>query len=224
MKTLVVAPHPDDELLGCGGTLLRRKAEGASLGWLIVTGITQGMGWSKEQVKQREEEIAHVTLRLGVDRVYKLGLPTMMLDTFPMSDLIQMFSKVFQDFEPEEVFIPHISDVHTDHRVVFNAASSCCKWFRYPFIRRVLAYETLSETEIGLNNSSKFNPNVYIDISDFLDGKLELLKIYKSEISKFPFPRSIIAVQALAQLRGSTAGFLAAESFELLSERLNYKK
>ena len=76
MKTLVVAPHPDDERLGCGGTLLRRKAEGARLGWLVVTGISQETGWSSSQVQQREEEIAQVASRLGVDRVYNLGFAT----------------------------------------------------------------------------------------------------------------------------------------------------
>ena len=82
MKTLVVAPHPDDELLGCGGTLLRRKAEGAYLGWLIVTEISQEMGWPSAQVQQREEEIAKVASGLGVNRAYKLGLPTTRVGDF----------------------------------------------------------------------------------------------------------------------------------------------
>ena len=171
MKTLVVAPHPDDELLGCGGTLLRRKAEGAYLGWLIVTGISQEMGWSPEKVQQREEEIEQVASGLGIDRVYNLGFPTTKLDTFPMSEVIQKFSEVFRDFEPEEVLIPHRGDVHTDHRVVFDAASACCKWFRYPSVRRVLAYETLSETEFGLDPDTRFHPNVFVDISFALMGK-----------------------------------------------------
>ena len=135
MKTLVIAPHPDDELLGCGGTLLRHKAEGAYLGWLIVTEISEEMGWSLSQVQQREEEIAKVASGLGIDRLYKLGLHTTMLDTIPMGKVIQKFSEVFQDFEPEEVFIPNRGDVHSDHRVVFDAASACCKWFRYPSVR-----------------------------------------------------------------------------------------
>ena len=215
MKTLVVAPHPDDELLGCGGTLLRRKTEGARLGWLVVTGISESMGWPSAQVQQREEEIAKVASGLGVDQFYNLGFPSTRLDSFPMSEVIQKFSEVFRDFEPEEVLIPHRGDVHTDHRVAFDAASACCKWFRYPSVRRVLAYETLSETEFGLNPDGKFQPNVFVDISHYLERKIDLLQIYKSELGPFPFPRSAIAVRTPAQYR-TTAGFHAAESFHLL--------
>ena len=105
IRTLVVAPHPDDEVLGCGGTLLRRKAEGAFLGWLIVTGISQEVGCSPAQVQQREDEIEQVASGLGFDQVYNLWFPTTRLDTFPMGEVIQKFSEVFRDFEPEEVLI-----------------------------------------------------------------------------------------------------------------------
>ena len=84
IRTMVVAPHPDDELLGCGGTLLRRKGEGAELGWLIVTGISEEMGWSREQVQQREKEIAQVQTGLRVDQLYNLRLRTTKLYTIPM--------------------------------------------------------------------------------------------------------------------------------------------
>jgi LmbE family N-acetylglucosaminyl deacetylase len=136
-----------------------------------------------------------------------------------MGEVIQNFSEVFRDFEPEEVLIPHRGDVHTDHRVVFDAASACCKWFRYPSVRRVLAHETLCETEFGLDTDTGFHPNVFVDISSFLERKIELQQIYKSEIGEFPFPRSEQAVRALAQYRGATAGFEGAESFQLLIKR-----
>jgi Uncharacterized proteins, LmbE homologs len=147
-KVLVVAPHPDDEILGCGGILLRRKAEGAKLGWLIVTGISEEGGWLKEQVQQRDDEIMKVKSEMGFDQLYNLRLATTKLDTMPMRMLIEKFSEVFNDFLPEELLIPHYGDAHTDHRVVFDEASACCKWFRYPSLKGVLAYETLSETEV----------------------------------------------------------------------------
>lgn len=177
------------------------------------------MGWSLARVPQREEEIEQVLAGLGIDQVYNLGFPTTKLDAFPMGEVIQKFSEVFQDFEPEEVLIPHQGDVHTDHRVVFDAASACCKWFRYPSVRRVLAYETFSETVFGLDPDTGFHRNVFVDISSFLERKIELLQIYKSELGEFPFPRSETAVRALAQYRGATAGFEGAEAFQLLRER-----
>lgn len=219
MKTLVIAPHPDDEILGCGGTLIRRRSEGAELAWLIVTGISEQTGWPTEQVQLRDAEIERVAELVGFSHIYNLRLPTTQLDRLPMSDLIEQFSTVFKEFKPEEVFLPHCSDVHTDHRIVFDAAAACAKWFRYPSVQRVLAYETLSETEFALGTESMFSPNFFIDISEFLARKLEVMAVYQSELGTFPFPRSIEAIRALATLRGAASGFNAAEAFQLLRQR-----
>lgn len=219
MKTLVIAPHPDDELLGCGGTLLRRKSEGAELAWVIVTGITREGGWSEERIAERDNEIERVAQEIGFAKVYDLRMPVAALETLSMGQMIGDFSKVFQEFQPEEVLVPHYSDVHTDHQVVFSAASACCKWFRYPSVRRVMAYETISETDFGLKPHEIFHPNVYMDISMHIDKKMELMSVYESELGEFPFPRSDKAIRALATLRGAEAGFEAAEAFQLLRER-----
>jgi LmbE family N-acetylglucosaminyl deacetylase len=219
-NVLVVAPHPDDEVLGAGGTLLRRKAEGAKLAWLIVTGISAEAGWSDNKIKQRADEIKRITDLFGFDSVFELNFPTTQLDQVPMSDLVTAISNAFKKFEPEEIFVPHPSDVHTDHRIVFDAVVSCTKWFRYPSVRRVLAYETLSETDFGLETSKAFRPNVFINIEPYLADKLRAMEIYASEIGEFPFPRSHEAIRALTTLRGAASGFKSAEAFELLRERL----
>lgn len=219
MKTIIIAPHPDDEILGAGGTLLRRKAEGAKVAWLIVTAITVESGWSKEKVNQRADEIRRVTALVGFDEVFTLNFPTTQLDRVPMSDLVARISDVFTSFEPEEVLVPHPSDVHTDHRIAFDAAASCSKWFSHPSVKRVLAYETLSETDFGLGTDQAFRPNVFVDIEPFLSDKLRAMDIYASELGPFPFPRSHEAIQALTTLRGAASGFKAAEAFELLRER-----
>jgi LmbE family N-acetylglucosaminyl deacetylase len=219
VRTLVVAPHPDDELLGCGGTLLRRKAEGAELAWLIVTGVSDQTRTTGEAAAVREYEIAEITARVGFDQVFNLRLPTAQLDTLPLQHLIERFSEVFQGFAPSEVFLPHNADVHSDHRVVFDAAVACTKWFRYPSVTRVLAYETPSETEFGLSADSSFRPNFFVDISAYLELKLSLIAIYRSEVLGFPFPRSIEAIRAWASVRGASSGFIAAEAFQLLRER-----
>ena len=220
MKTIVIAPHPDDEVLGVGGTILRRKAEGEKVAWLIVTNITAEEGWSDDKIKQRTDEIKRITELFGFDSVFELNFPTTQLDQVPMSDLVTAVSNVFKIFEPEEVFIPHPSDVHTDHRKVFDAVVSCTKWFRYPTVKRVLAYETLSETDFGLGTSQAFRPNVFVNIELYLADKLRLMDIYESELGEFPFPRSHEAIRALATIRGAASGFMAAEAFELLRERL----
>jgi N-acetylglucosamine malate deacetylase 1 len=222
MRTLVVAPHPDDELLGCGGTLLRRVSEGGSVGWLLMTAITEEVGWPRETIEKRIAEIEQVRQGLGIHptHFYGLGFPATQLDQFPLATLVSRISDVFKDFQPQEVLLPYPGDVHSDHRITFDAASACTKWFRYPSVRRVLAYETPSETDFGIDPTKpEFKPNVFIDISNFFEQKLELIQIYRSEMGTFPHPRSEQLLTALGQMRGAQAGFSAAESFVLLRDR-----
>jgi LmbE family N-acetylglucosaminyl deacetylase len=218
-KTLVIAPHPDDEVLGCGGTLLRRKARGAEVAWLIVTSISEQAGCPVERVQQREVEIDRVAELFCFDQVFNLRVPTKQLDQLPMADLTAKVAAVFASFLPDEVLVPNGSDIHSDHRVTFDVAASCCKWFRQPSVRRVLAYETMSETDFSLVADSAFHPNCFVDISEFLERKLEILAVYSSEVGVFPFPRSIEAIRALAMVRGAASGFMAAEAFQILHER-----
>ena len=222
MKTLIVGPHPDDELLGCGGALLRRKSQGVEVGWLLMTSLSISDEWPEERILKRTSEIEKVRIGLGVsaNNFFNLDFPAMGLDRVPTSILVEKISSVIKLFQPEEIFLPHPGDIHSDHRITFEAAVACSKWFRYPTIRRVLTYETLSETNFDLDpRYNCFRPNVYENIEDYLDVKLELLNIYDSEIGAFPFPRSVESLMALAKLRGSEAGFRAAEGFCLLRER-----
>lgn len=219
MNTLVIAPHPDDETLGVGGTLFRRKADGGKIAWLIVTCMSPELGYSEDQIQEKNTQIKKITKLYGFDSVYELNFPSTTLDQIPMSDLIQSISNIFEIFKPEEVFCPHHSDIHTDHQIVFKAVSSCSKWFRMPFIKRVLSYETPSETEFSLIQANSFTPNFFVDISPYLEDKLNALRIYSQEIQDFPFPRSDDLIRSLAMLRGSNSGFNFAEGFILLMYR-----
>lgn len=220
MKVLIVAPHPDDEVLGVGGTILRYKSQGYSVAWLIVTSASEKFGWSQEKISERALEINEVSTFFNFDKVFQLGLPTTMLDTLPLGDIVQKLATVINEFCPDEIFIPHLGDIHTDHKIVHSAVLSCTKWFRYPFIKKILAYETISETDFGLDINQTFIPNVFVDISDHLDKKIDAMEIYDSEIGSFPFPRSKKAIEALARVRGTASGFVAAEAFQLLRERI----
>ncbi|MFM1651281.1 PIG-L deacetylase family protein [Brevibacillus sp. B_LB10_24] len=218
-KVMVVAPHPDDETLGCGGTLLKHKELGDDIHWLIITSITEKLGFSQDRMQSRINEIEKVSNLYGFTSVHNLGLPTTHLDAIPINEIVAEIGRVFQTEQPEIVYIPYRGDVHTDHKFVFDAVVSCTKWFRYPFIKRVLAYETLSETDFGLNpDTNGFRPNVFVDITNFLDQKINIMEIFRSEISEHPFPRSKKAITALAHLRGAAAGSHAAEAFMLLKE------
>jgi len=220
LRILVVAPHPDDEVLGVGGTLSRRKAEGASLGWLIMTNISEEAGWTREAVLQRKNEIVQITKLFGFDSVFELGYTATQLDQVPMSELVSAISDVLTKYAPNEVYIPHSSDIHSDHRVTFQAVASSVKWFRSPFIKRVLSYETLSETDFCLESNRAFHPNIFVNIEGYLENKLRAMNIYSTEISDFPFPRSNEAIAALSALRGASSGFKEAEAFMLLRENI----
>jgi LmbE family N-acetylglucosaminyl deacetylase len=217
---LVVAVHPDDETLGCGGTLLRFHNSGAEIHWMIVTSMKPHLGFSSDKIEQRDREILQVAQMYNFSSVHSLGFPTTQLDTIPMSELISAISNVFKTVKPTQVFLPFLHDVHSDHQQAFSAAFSCSKTFRYPSIRKVLMMETLSETDFSFSYNSGFIPNLFINVSDFIERKIDIMKVYSSEILYHPFPRSIETIQALALLRGAASGCKYAESFIILKEIL----
>ena len=218
MKILVISPHPDDELIGIGGTLLKRKVEGNEIGWLIMTEMSEKDGWNPKQIDIRQKEINSVRkgLEIKEHNLFKLKFTTTKLDQYPIASIIKEVNSVFKKFQPSEIFLPHFGDIHTDHKITFQVGASCSKWFRNKSIRRIFSYETISETEYNLELNKTFTPNYFSDISDYIDKKINLLNTYKSEIQKPPFPRSNEVIKSLAIYRGSQAGCKYAESFNLI--------
>lgn len=216
-RILVIAAHPDDETLGCGGYLLKSKRQGHSLGWLIATNITKDPAYKPAKVASRQKEIQEVAKRFGFKKTFKLDFPTAKLDTLAASTLVQAISATVKEFKPDTILLPHHSDAHSDHRVLFEAVMACTKSFRYPFIKKVMTYECISETEFGAPLQERaFVPNYFVDISKYLKTKQSIMKIYASELGKHPFPRSLRNIEALATFRGATAGVEYAEAFQLL--------
>jgi LmbE family N-acetylglucosaminyl deacetylase len=216
---VVVAPHPDDETLGCGGTLFRHKDEGNSVHWLICTEMRPDQGYASTCIEQRKNEIQAVSEMYGFNSVHMLGFPTSRLDQVPIAELVEAIGCVFREIRADVVYLPYGGDAHSDHKIVFSAAASCCKVFRNPTVRRVLVYETLSETDFGLDpDSGGFRPQVFAPIDRYLEKKLAALGLFADELHEFPFPRSERAVRSLAALRGVMAGTQAAEAFMLLRE------
>ena len=214
-KILVVAVHPDDETLGCGGTLLKHKDSGDEINWLICTKIDK----DNDYYAIRENEIEQASRLYGFDGTYSLGLKTMRVDEYSMSELIGKISKIINEVRPNIIYLPFKGDVHSDHRKISEASYSCTKSFRYPFIKKIYMMETLSETEFAPSTKEdSFIPNSFVDISEYFEKKIEIMKIFKSEVAEHPFPRSEKNIRALASLRGATCGCKYAESFMLLKE------
>jgi len=214
---MVVSPHPDDETLGAGGTLLKYWQQGHKLYWLNATNMKTEYKYSSKVVKSRSEEINKVMKSYRFDGLFDLALNPSKLDEYPLNSIIKQVAQVFTKIKPETVIMPFRADMHSDHRIIFQAVSACTKIFRYPYVKRILMMEILSETYPSLQGDP-FVPNYYVDISAFLEKKIKIMRLYKSEIKPHPFPRSAQSIKALATLRGSEAGCVYAEAFMLLRQ------
>jgi len=217
-KILIVSPHPDDETLGCGGTILKHKTQGAEINWLIMTTLpltkTQG-----DRYNVRQKEIEKVASAYGFDNVFKLDFHTTELDVLPMNRIIDAVQPVLTTVQPQTIYLPNRNDIHSDHMVTFDAVISAAKTFRFPCISKMMMYEVLSETDFAPSFvTNAFIPNSFSDISEYLEQKTAIMRVYESELGTHPFPRSVEGIKSLAVLRGAAAGVTYAEAFMLLKE------
>lgn len=220
MNVTVISPHPDDETLGCGGTLLKHKSFEDTLCWIVVT-RSHSPQWSTETIEEKGREIDAVAKAYGFAQVVRLDFPTMQLDTLPLGEVISSIANAIRLTKPDELYVCHFGDIHTDHRVVYDATMSAIKPFNSSRhgVKRVLCYETISSTEAAPPDPSRaFLPNVFSDITDFMEKKLEIMALYKTECQPFPLPRASESIRALARFRGATIGVEYAESFALVRE------
>ena len=215
---LVGAPHPDDEVLGVGGTILRHLAGGDDVHVVVCTrGEAERFG--AEQVKRVQAEARYVHAFLKLTGAHYLDLPAARLDTVPATDLNAALMNVQRGVEPEIVYLPHPGDVHRDHQLVFQSAMVCNRPHATHRARRILTYETVSETDwFAPPITPPFVPNVYIDISEYIERKLEACRMYESQIQPAPHQRSIEALRALSITRGHAMNLAHAEAFCLVRE------
>jgi LmbE family N-acetylglucosaminyl deacetylase len=218
-KILVISVHPDDETLGCGGTLLKHGERGDIVSWLIITRAWQPK-YSKKIIDEKEREIREVARRYGMDETIRLGFPTTELDGVPQSELIGGLSRAILQVKPEVIYLVYGGDVHGDHRIAFSATEAALKGFRMKEfgIERILSFETLSSTEAVFSTSYSFFPDVFIDITHQFEEKLAIFSLYKTEQQCNLLPRGNSAIEALARVRGATVGVKYAEGFKLLRE------
>lgn len=217
-KILVIAPHPDDEVLGCGGTISRAIAAGHEI-WVCI--VTRGAPEIFEHtfVEQGRAEARAVHAELGVADTLFCDFPAPMLDTIPRHQISDALSGIIDSLVIDTVIIPHGGDIHFDHTIVAEAALVACRPIRGSTVKRVYAYETLSETEWAPPQTNRaFVPNVFVDISGHLDAKVKAMCGYASQIQQAPHPRSVEGIQALATMRGLSIGCHYAEAFMLIRE------
>lgn len=218
MRVLVIAPHPDDEVIGVGGTIAKRALAGDEVYVCVVTKGCMPL-FSPEYVEKGRSECRKADAMLGVKETVFLDFPAVMLETVPRYELNGKISDLIQRIGPDEVYIPHRGDMQIDHQIVVDAAMVGLRPKYEHVVRRIYAYETLSETGWNLPNViNEFIPTVYEDISDTMEKKLEAMNIFQSQLSKYPNARSIGAISALSQFRGAMVGVNNAEGFMLIRE------
>lgn len=216
MKILVIAPHPDDEVLGCGGSIASHVKKGDDVFLCIVT-RAYTPDWSEEFLKNRPKEIKKANKILGIKKTYFLNFPSVKLDTISQKDLIEHISKCIDEIAPRLVFIPHRGDLNKDHRLIFEASLVSMRPINNNTVKKILSYETLSQSSWG-QVIEPFVPHFYIDISETFKEKIRAMEAYGSELKQYPHPRSLEAIEALAKKRGSEIGVKFAEAFALIRE------
>lgn len=203
-KVVVVAVHPDDETIGCGGTIIKHLNRGDEIHCVLVT-----KGNPKQEVIwNKVKDAYHFT------SVTELDFQELDLMDKSLNELIPPLSKAISAIQPQTIIIPNRSDAHSDHKAIFNAVASCTKAFRYPFIEKVLMMEVISETDFALPlPEGQFIANYYVDITKEFEKKQEILKIYESELLPYPQTRNLNTMQALNRYRGSQINAEYAEAF-----------
>ena len=212
-KILIIAPHPDDEILGCGGLVSKYSGEGRKVYVLVVTRGTPKL-YSEERIVNVRREALQAHTLLGVTETVFLDFHAPELDITSQAEIAGSISSIIQRFAVDTIFIPHRGDIHSDHRVVYNASIVAGRPVAGSTVKNIYAYETLSETEWAAPfGDDAFIPTHFVDVTESFENKLKAMTCFKSQLKPFPNSRSLEAIEALAKFRGATVGVKRAEAF-----------
>lgn len=219
---LVVVAHPDDEVLGCGGTIAKEVSLGREVFVLILgDGETSRdeEGDIKKKIKQKQNFAQKASSIMGVKKLFLEKLPDNKFDSLPLLDIVKLVEKYLAIVKPDTIFTHHLGDLNIDHRLTFQAVLTATRPQPGCFIKKIFSFEVLSSTEWQVKkNGLMFCPNYYSNITDFFDKKIEALSIYEKELRAYPHPRSIQGVEVLAKYRGIESGYNFAEAFQLIRQ------
>jgi LmbE family N-acetylglucosaminyl deacetylase len=214
---LVIAAHPDDELLGLAGTLCRHRDLNDNINILILSNGEDSRGRKLANQKKRFSQAKRVADRLKAKLFFK-NLPDNAFDSVSLLNIIKIIEKVIFMIKPDIIYTHFSNDLNVDHRLTFQSVVTAVRPLTNSFVKKIFLFETLSSTEWQIGCEQKFSPNYYVDISKYLYEKKELLSIYKDELRDYPHPRSLKGVEVLAHYRGMESGLEAAEAFEIIRE------
>ena len=216
-NVLVISAHPDDEVLGVGGTINKHVNEKDNVFVLFITDGASNV-YPEEKVNKLKESAKKCAKELGIKKTFYADLPNQLLDELPLLKIAQTIEKVIEEVKPSIIYTHSRMDTNQDHRVVFEATLIAARPLPESSVKRILSYETLSSTEWRVLPNQMFTPNYFVDISKYIDKKIKAFSCYTTEAKDFPHPRSAKGIRSLAEYRGISIGVEAAEAFVLIRE------
>ncbi len=220
MKVLIISAHPDDETLGAGGTIFKHLKNNDEIYWYLAT-ASDPEDYSAQQQKNQATFVEQLSNIFQIKKLYWSKFHTAKLDQISFKKIIGEIANAVTKVDPSVIYTPGNYDIHSDHLIIYKALLSAVKTFNVSKAGfRILSYEILSSTEVhSFAREEVFVPNVFSDITEFIDKKIETMEIIKDELQKYPLPRCSETIKALARFRGATAGLEYAEAFKLIFEK-----
>jgi LmbE family N-acetylglucosaminyl deacetylase len=214
-KVLVVAAHPDDEILGLGGKLIQHVKEGDEVYCLILAEGVTSRGSGREEVEKLRDQCREAGKIIGFKEIFFSNFPDNKMDSVPLLDVVKDVEKHLNTVKPSIIYTHHKGDLNIDHRTAYNAVITACRPCNKLCPREIYTFESLSSTEWQVDDAKAFIPNVYMNIENEIEDKIKAMKVYKSEIRQHPHSRSEKGIRVLAEYRGLQAGLKFAEAFRL---------
>ena len=216
-KILILSPHADDEILGCGGLISKFSKLNYEINVLIMTNANKGAPeiFKSKEIKMLRKEAKIANNFIGSKRLFFENLPAINLNNYPVYKISMIINKYIKDINPEIILIPSANDIHDDHKIIFKAAKVSMRPNKKSNLKKILSYEVLSETEWNEDGKS-FNPNYFVCLTKSdINNKVKAFLKYKSQVKKFPHPRSKEAILSLSRVRGSQVFTEYAEAFRV---------
>ncbi len=216
-KILILSPHADDEILGCGGLITKYSKKNYQISVLILTNAHKGAPeiYSEKKIHQIRNEAIKANNFIGTKKLFFENLPALNLSNYPIYKITNVLNKYLVDIKPEILLIPSSNDIHDDHKIIFKAAKVAARTNKKSKLKKILSYEVLSETEWN-ENEQAFSPNYYVSLSKAdINNKVKAFLKYKTQIKKYPHPRSKEGIINLSKVRGSSVFLNYAEAFKV---------
>ncbi len=213
---LVIAAHPDDEAIGCAGTIYKHTQNGDEVHLMFMTNGEGARGFSKQRIAKRRKNALRIKELLNIKSVKFLKFPDNEMDTVSKLKIIKQIEKDITKLAPYRVYTHSHGDLNVDHKLCFEATITACRPQPGMSVKEIFSFEIPSSTDWSASKDHRFNPNFYVDISRYTKIKIKALEIYKDEMREEPHTRSIKNIERLMHLRGNTVGYNAAEAFEVI--------